>query len=208
MKDPYRHLAKYYDRFVEPANGGVRTYVLKRFPPQKNERVLEVGCGTGTNLAFYQKSGSLVSGIDLSQGMLKQAKRKLGANAGLVHGDASRMPFADDSFDTVLAMLTLHEMPPQIRLQVLNEMIRVSKREGRILLTDYHPGPLRWPWGFLYKVIILFYEISAGREHFRNYRHFLQNGGLSPLLEKLPVRIERQKVIAEGNMVVLSLKKK
>ena len=207
MKDAYRHLARVYDRFVEPANGGVRAYFFKRFPAKRGERVLEIGCGTGSNLSFYRKAGSQAFGLDLSAAMLSQAKEKFGNKTVLVRGDATEIPFADESFDTVLAMLTLHEMPSVIRTRVVDEMIRVSKENGRLLFTDYHPGPLRIPWGWLYKAVILFYEISAGREHFRNYRHFLKNGGLLSLLKGKSIRIERQKIIVKGNMILLSLRK-
>ena len=70
-------------------------------------------------------------------------------------------------------MLTLHEMPGHIRLPVIAEMVRVMKQDGLILFVDFHPGPIRFPKGWLYKIIILFFEITAGREHFRNYRDFI-----------------------------------
>jgi ubiquinone/menaquinone biosynthesis C-methylase UbiE len=200
--DPYKTLAKVYDRFVEPLNSTLRKIVLKGLQPQKDMAVLEIGCGTGTNLKLCKDAGCKVSGIDLSPAMIEQARSKLGAQADLRLGDASDMPFTDNSFDIVLAMLTLHEMPGTIRQQVLKEMQRVLKPEGRLLCIDFHPGPLQFPKGWFWKVTILFFEISAGREHFRNYRHFIAHKGLQPLLEKQNLTIEKEKIIGGGNIAL------
>ncbi len=207
MSDPYQKLAGVYDRFVEPANRGVRRYVFRLFPPESGKRVLEVGCGTGTNLMFYRQKGNVLCGLDLSPAMLKQAKAKLEDAAFLQQGDALHMPYRDETFDVVLAMLTLHEMPLEIRDGVIAEMVRVTKKGGRLLLTDYRSGNLRFPRGWLYRLVILFFEIAAGRAHFKNYRTFLRRKGLPELLRKQPVTLEREKIIAAGNLHILALKK-
>jgi demethylmenaquinone methyltransferase/2-methoxy-6-polyprenyl-1,4-benzoquinol methylase len=207
MSDPYQKLAGVYDRFVEPVNRGVRRYVFRLFPPESGKRVLEVGCGTGTNLMFYRQKENVLCGLDLSPAMLKQARAKLENTAFLQQGDALHMPYRDGTFDVVLAMLTLHEMPERIREGVMAEMVRVTKKGGRLLVTDYRAGHLRFPRGWLYRLIILFFEIAAGREHFRNYRSFLRHKGLPELLRKQPVRIEREKIIAAGNLHILALRK-
>jgi len=205
-RDPYKRLAKIYDLFVEPATTVLRKITLKMFPPKENTKVLEVGCGTGANLKLYQQAGCIVSGIDISPSMLEQAKRKLGYKIDLRLGDASEMPFSDRSFDIVIAMLTLHEMPGQIRQPVLNEMARVVKKDGRILLIDFHPGPLQFPKGWLYKIFIMFFEIGAGREHFRNYRDFHAKKGIAALIDTNCLTIEQEKIISGGNLVFYLIK--
>ncbi len=67
-------------------------------------------------------------------------------------------------------MLVIHEMEHPIRLAVLDEIKRVLKPDGRILLIDFDPGPVEFFEGWRTKAIILLSEIAAGREHFRNYR--------------------------------------
>jgi demethylmenaquinone methyltransferase/2-methoxy-6-polyprenyl-1,4-benzoquinol methylase len=164
-------------------------------------KVLEVGCGTGTNLILYEKAGCDVFGIDLSPAMLDVARGKLGQGADLRVGDAAEMPYADGSFDLVSAFLTLHEMSPAIRTAVMAEMVRVMRRKGRILLVDYHPGPVRFPKGWLFKSLIVFLEISAGREHFRNYRDFLARQGLPGLVSAHGLSVKTEKVLSAGNML-------
>ncbi len=205
--DPYKGIASLYDGAVEPFNKGIRKYALKIADVHKNSDVLEVGCGTGANLELLLKRGCNIHGIDISPSMLKIAKDKFGDKAKLLQGDAAHMKqYSDQSFDLVIAMLTLHEMPSSIRINVLKEMKRVMKPDGRILLVDYHNGSLRPLLGWLYKAIILFFEIAAGYEHFSNYRNFIKNGALLPLIDKAALTIEKKKIISKGNFVVYLLK--
>ena len=56
-------------------------------------RILDVGCGTGTQLTLYKKTGCTLFGIDASPAMLRIARRKLGETADLRLGDAANMAF-------------------------------------------------------------------------------------------------------------------
>lgn len=205
MIDPYRRLSKAYDTFTEPFNAGLRHLGLKMAPPQPGMRVLEVGCGTGTNIQKYHQAGCEVFGLDLSSAMLSVAQRKLGPRACLHRGDATRLPYPDGVFDLAIAMLTLHEMPHAIRPRVMGEMSRVLKPEGQLLLVDFHPGPLRFPRGYGAKPFILLIERIAGREHFKNYRDFIAHGGLPPLIETARLRVAKQKIVSGGNLALLVL---
>lgn len=202
MKDPYRKIATVYDAAVEPFNAALRTYVLKVAQPAAGMKVLEVGCGTGTNLALFADVGCDVSGIDLSPSMLGLAEKKLGDGANLHLGDASAMPFDDGAFDLVLGFLTLHEMPPDIRGPVVSEMARVVGSDGRIVFVDFHHGPYSFPKGWFYRAIIVPIEIAAGLEHFRNHRDFLRRRGLSGLIAGNGLTVEKEKVLGGGTMMV------
>ena len=103
------------------------------------------------------------------------------------------MPVADGSFDVVTAMLMLHETPPQKRGQILSEAARVAREGGRILLTDYHVGPV-WRWtGRLFQLGGRMLEAVVGGEHYRNYRHFARSGGLEALIDQAGLVIERER---------------
>lgn len=203
MADPYRRIARIYDAVVEPFNGALRRYVLKVVRPEPGTRVLEVGCGTGTNLGLFSAAGCRVSGIDLSPSMIGIAKEKLGKEADLRLGDASDMPFSNGSFDLVVAFLTLHEMPTEVRNPVIREMTRVTAPAGRMLFIDYHPGPFRFPKGWFYRSIIYSIEFGAGWEHFQNHRDFLDRRGLPILIEEHDLRIDKEKILAGGNIQVV-----
>jgi demethylmenaquinone methyltransferase/2-methoxy-6-polyprenyl-1,4-benzoquinol methylase len=206
--DAYKYSAKLYDRIVEPFNRTLREIGLSVYPPKEGMRVLDVGCGTGTTLSLYHNQGCIVSGLDSSPAMLNEAKNKLGNQAKLILGDASRMVYPEKSFDLVISMLTLHEIHPNFRSEIISEMIRILKSEGRILLIDYHPGLINFPKGWNYRLIIYFFEIAAGREHFQNFRNFLKSNGIPSLIAPLNITMERTKIIGGGNLGFYLLRRK
>jgi demethylmenaquinone methyltransferase/2-methoxy-6-polyprenyl-1,4-benzoquinol methylase len=207
MNDPYQRTARFYDTLVEPPNVVLRRIGLEMCPPREGMMVLEVGCGTGSNLRLYENAGCSVFGIDLSPSMLEVARQKLSERADLRVADAAEMPYADASFDVVTAFLTLHEMPAAIRTAVMTEMVRVVKRDGRLLLTDYRSGPIRFPKGWLLKMLIVAMELAAGREHFRNYRDFLARQGLPGLISSHGLSVETEKVASAGNILTCVARK-
>ena len=84
---------------------------------------------------------------------------------------------------------------------------RVLKPDGRILLIDFNPGPVEFYEGWKNKAIILLSEIAAGREHFRNYRHFMSINGLPTMVKTAGLTIEKQKIVGGGAMTLVLLKK-
>ena len=206
-KDPYRLKARFYDTFVEPFITSVRQIGLKMYPPVDGALILDIGCGTGTNLSLYHEAGCKVYGIDSSPAMIKVARKKLGNRADLRLGDASQMPYPDGLFDLITAMFILHEMPSQIRADVMSEIFRVMKDDGRVLLIDFHPGPIRFPNGWYYKIITQFFEIAAGVEHYRNYRDFLKKDGLPRLYKSLKLIPEKKRIISGGNLGLFLLRR-
>jgi ubiquinone/menaquinone biosynthesis C-methylase UbiE len=198
MKDPYRNVARIYDRIFDSMNKGLKLVGIRMFRPTKGMSILDVGCGTGSHLELYQRYKCHLYGLDLSPSMLNVARERLGNTAQLDLGDATDMPYEDDKFDLVISMLSLHEMSPETRSAVLSEIKRVLKNDGCILLIDFHPGPYKPLQGWVSKLIIFFSELAAGREHFRNYRHFLAMGGLSALTNQHNLKIEKQQILAGG----------
>lgn len=106
-------------------------------------RVLEVAAGTGRNFGHYSREVTL-AGIDLSPAMLDHARahaHDLGLEVDLREADAQRIPFADNSFDTVVCALSLCSIPSPAT--AIAEMKRVLVPGGRLLLVD-HIGS-SWP---------------------------------------------------------------
>jgi ubiquinone/menaquinone biosynthesis C-methylase UbiE len=99
--------------------------------------VLDVAIGTGLNLPHYDPEQTVV-GIDLSPEMLEIARRRadeLGRRVDLREGDAHHLAFEDGSFDSVVCTFSLCNIPdPQ---QALNEMNRVLRVGGRLILVDH-----------------------------------------------------------------------
>jgi SAM-dependent methyltransferase len=130
--------------------------------------------------------------------MAQVARRRLGAHAALDLADASRMPYAAGSFDLVLASMMLHELDPGIRAAIMGEATRVLRPGGRMLVIDYHPGPLRVPHGYLVRPFILAAERLAGRDHYRNHLAFLAGGGMPELARAHGFAVDRSRVVKGG----------
>jgi ubiquinone/menaquinone biosynthesis C-methylase UbiE len=97
-------------------------------------------------------------------------------------------------------------MSGEIRPLVMEEMTRVLKPSGRLLLIDFHPGPIRFPKGWLMKCLILLFEMAAGREHYSHYRNFIKNGGLSSLMKENRQKIDKKKILSKGNLAIFLLR--
>jgi ubiquinone/menaquinone biosynthesis C-methylase UbiE len=188
-------------------NRGLRLLGLRMFAPRPGMAVLDVGCGTGAQLGFYQRFDCLLSGVDSSPSMLGIAKARLGEMVDLRLGNAIDLPYPPGRFDLVISMLCLHEMKPELRPQAVEEMKRVLKENGRVLLIDHHPGPIRPIQGWVTKAVVLVAEAAAGREHFRNYRQFMASKGLPTLTARCGLEAARTKIVGGGALALMLLKK-
>lgn len=107
------------------------------------ERILDVGCGTGT-LAIAAKrhvgQSGAVYGVDASPEMLARAEkkaRKVGVEVLFRSGLAEALPFEDSLFDASLSTVMLHHLPAKTRRQCAVEIRRVLKPGGRLLAVDF-----------------------------------------------------------------------
>jgi len=100
----------------------------------------------------------------------------------------------------------LHEMPVLLRSAVLLECKRVVKAHGRIMLMDYHFGPYPLPRGWLWKVLVTLMEVSAGWEHFMNYRDFIARQGLDGLIKQHHLSIYKSFIFESGVAAVYLVK--
>jgi phosphatidylethanolamine/phosphatidyl-N-methylethanolamine N-methyltransferase len=138
IKKIYAVYAKVYDlifkRFFHPR----QRHVIQSLGINPGEWVLDVGIGTGLSLNFYPPDCNVV-GIDLSGPMLKVAAKKVRSNGFghvcLAEMDALKLAFKDDAFDYVMATFVISVVPNP--LQLIQEMKRVSKKSGRIVIVNH-----------------------------------------------------------------------
>ncbi|ELZ13956.1 methyltransferase type 11 [Haloterrigena salina JCM 13891] len=104
--------------------------VLDAIMPVEDRNILEIACGTGRFTVMLAQQGADVVGLDISAAMLQQGREKtkdaaLEGTLEFLRGDAGRLPFPDDHFDTVIAMRFFHLADdPEAFLE---EMRRVSR---------------------------------------------------------------------------------
>jgi ubiquinone/menaquinone biosynthesis C-methylase UbiE len=125
--------------------------------------VLEVAVGTGLNLPLYPADAH-VTGIELSPAMLDIARKRaaeLGREVKLQVGDAHKLPFPDESFDSVLCTFSLCNIP-DVDLAVA-EMKRVLKPGGKLVLVDHIRSSVK-PVYWLQKAME-FFSVRADGDH-------------------------------------------
>lgn len=202
--DSYGTIAKYYDRVIEPLNAPLGKAGLSFHPIGEGDSVLDVGCGTGVHLEAYAQAGARCHGVDLSAAMLEVAENRLGDAAELTLASATHLPHPDAAFDLVVASLFLHELDADTRRKVLDEMARVVRPDGRLLVIDYRVGDLRLK-GRMWRGTTTVIERLAGSEHFREWRRYLASGGLPANLPS-GLGIEKEKIVAGGNLALWLVK--
>jgi ubiquinone/menaquinone biosynthesis C-methylase UbiE len=205
VRDAYERAARRYDRFIGPVVASVRRTALEMFPPYAGMRVLDVGCGTGAQLAAYRDAGCAVSCVDRSEGMLRVARRRLGPDADVREGSGVEIPFRDDSFDLATISFVLHEMTPAVRDSTFHELRRVVRPDGGVLVIDFLPCPYRGFRGLLVRSGIAAIEIGAGREHWANHRDFLRRGGVDSLANAHGMPIRARSTTGGGTLAVTLL---
>jgi SAM-dependent methyltransferase len=102
------------------------------------QRILEIACGRGGFSRELSTRGASVTGCDFSFTALRVGTEKLkasgdGKTCAFVQGDAQVLPFANESFDTIVSCETIEHVPDVKR--ALREMWRVAKPGGKLLLT-------------------------------------------------------------------------
>src|SRR5215210_3440232 len=114
-----------------------RSAVLRAVAPVPGERVLDLAAGTGTSSEPFADAGAVVVPCDFSQGMLAVGKAARPA-LPFTAGDATRLPFADGTFDAVTISFGLRNIvDPQAGLK---EMLRVTRPGGRFVVCEFsHP---------------------------------------------------------------------
>ncbi|MEW6057998.1 MAG: class I SAM-dependent methyltransferase [Bdellovibrionota bacterium] len=117
--------------------------------PKKGSKILELGSGAGDGLIALAEKGYQVTGIEISSTAVEWAQEKLLLKqlaSKVVHGNIAKpLPFADASFDAVLDANCLHCLTGTDRANALNEVQRVLRRDGFLLVSHMVNDPRELP---------------------------------------------------------------
>jgi ubiquinone/menaquinone biosynthesis C-methylase UbiE len=101
---------------------------LNNVSPSSNG--LEVGCGNGKNMIYRDDIN--MCGIDICDKFVDMCKKK---NLNVIQGDMLKLPYNNEQFDFVMSIAVLHHLDSEEkRIQALNEMFRVCKKDGKIFI--------------------------------------------------------------------------
>jgi ubiquinone/menaquinone biosynthesis C-methylase UbiE len=155
-----RCFSAFYDRGLKATEDAGLREMRRELLTGAGERVLEIGAGTGVNLDLYPEAVEDLVVVEPDPHMAKRLKAKLAGSrrrVDVLEAPAERLPFADGSFDTVVATLVLCTIPDPAA--ALSEAARVLKPGGRLLFIEHvraeEPGLAHWqdrlerPWRFL-----------------------------------------------------------
>lgn len=111
-----------------------------------DDRVLDLGVGTGVSLNYYPMDRGRIVGVDLSSGMLREARKKIREqgrnNAQVFQADALTLPFADNTFDHVFISHVISVVSDPCRL--VQEAQRVAKPSSRIVIVNHFQSTNRF----------------------------------------------------------------
>jgi ubiquinone/menaquinone biosynthesis C-methylase UbiE len=111
-------------------------------PNSRQTRILDVACGTGRTLKLIRGTLSEVSlfGTDLSAAYLRKANQLLSQNPGelpqLAQANAEELPYLDRYFHGITCVFTFHELPAEVRQQVIDQCYRVTRPGGVFVICD------------------------------------------------------------------------
>lgn len=140
---------RYYDVLRERNESPAFSAELHEYARFAGKKVLDVGCGNGYVLSRFAMNGAETHGVDLTPAAVDLCRRRF-AFMGL-HGDfrvanAEALPFEDDTFDCVTSMGVLHHTPDTPK--AVDEVYRVLKPGGRLILMLYHRNSVLYRWRF------------------------------------------------------------
>lgn len=131
-----------------PQKTDAMSIIAATFVPLAGSRILDIGCGKGTLARSLSERGARVVGVDPNLKALEAARKAVPAGAFYQAG-AEEIPFADQSFDGVIFLNSLHHVPKLAMRQALREADRVVKATAPIVIIEpLAEGPLfavlRW----------------------------------------------------------------
>ena len=178
----------------------VRDQVVDIANIARGSMVLDVATGTGQQALAFAKRGHDVIGVDLAESMLEIARRHNKGNLVKFEvADATRLRFETNSFDVSCVSFALHDMPPNIRERVLQEMVRVTKPGGIMVMVDYDLPRNKIGRVLIYRLITL-YEGEY-------YKQFIVSD-LDSLLRKTGIEvIERISILFGAGRILRGIKK-
>lgn len=195
--EEYENSSKHYDLILNPFLNHIRKAVVKWIITNQPKKILDVGCGTGKQISLLPNNIDIV-GVDISLPMLKIANKQVPNKC--IEADAVNLPFEDNEFDLIISQFALHEKNTKIIDAELNEINRVLKTNGKLLIVDFDYPKKRTILSRILGSGIHYIEKNAGEEHYENYKTWMKNGGLKKIISNIGWKIIENKPFYKGNV--------
>lgn len=138
VEQSFRFIGKDVDFFAKLKAGHLIDAVARHDGDVHQARLLDVGCGVGVTDSFLAGQVRSLTGVDLAEGMVMEASA-VNMSVNYACCDGTRMPFADGTFDVSFAICVFHHVPVPLRVPLLREMRRVTRRGGLVAIFEHNP---------------------------------------------------------------------
>lgn len=174
-----------------------RRLALQDLSINQDTKILDLCCGSGQATQFLVKYSQSVTGLDASPLSLRRAQQNV-PQAEYVEAFAEKMPFPDNYFEIVHTSVAMHEMEPQQRRQIFQQVYRVLKPGGIFTMVDFHrpTNLLFWP-GFA--VFLWLFETETSWQ--------LIESDVPAVLSEIGFEVGRHALYAGGSLQVIQAKK-
>jgi SAM-dependent methyltransferase len=174
-----------YDRIIAPNQDKLFGQIKNLIEPQST--IIDVGCGTGRlEFTLADKSKSVL-GIDLSKRNIDRANLSLlqrpDVKISFQHNNLSDIiSNGNVHFDFAILTYVIHEVNTEERVNLLRDIAQVS---DKIIVGDYLVPRPKGFGGIISELI----EFIAGKEHYKNYKSYMADGGIYHLVDKAGLKV-------------------
>ncbi len=192
-----------YAAVIDPILAAVHRFVAQTCVRARAETVLDIACATGSQCRNLDAAGVRATGLDLSEAMIRWARRHSRTSIGYVLGSAFDLPFAEGSFDAAVLALALHEHTESERQTMLDEARRVVRSAGMLILAEYvvPSRPATDPAWWIVRGI----EKLAGSSHYAGFIDFIKRGGMIGLVERSGLKTAEEERLCGGTIGVAQI---
>lgn len=187
-----------YQLLIDPILSRLHVPILENIESQ--HRVLDIACGTGSLSCAIAEKAYSVTGIDISEEMivtaLRSARRKNLTNITFeVHDASSLSHYRDNEFDIAITSMAVHQFDAELAMKIVSEMKRIAPV---VIIVDYN-SPM--PEGFARNIAVGIERIAGG-EHYRNFRIYMNNGGIKYFSDHTGLKAKSDTVKGSGVFLI------
>ena len=169
-----------FSRYLKP----IREKIVKIAAEYKCRNIIDLGCGTGEQCIMLYKQGFSVIGVDASQQMLQVAKRNSPKEIKYILADILSIAFPAN-FDCAIISFVLHGNELEKQKRIVEKAKSIVGKNGIVIIADYgYPEKFK---GKIIEAIIKIIENLASKEHRKNYKLYVKNGGLQWILKSYSI---------------------
>ncbi|MFA4890047.1 MAG: methyltransferase domain-containing protein [Candidatus Paceibacterota bacterium] len=114
--------------------------IITELKVKPEELILDAGVGTGNLAILMERAGAKVIGLDFSQEALDIYKNKNPQARIILHDLTRKLPFQNNYFDKIVSNNVLYNFPKEKRLEIMMELKRVLRPDGKVILSNLHRG--------------------------------------------------------------------